>query len=250
MLELFTYEISIIEFALLIISAMFVGMSKTGIPGAGMIAIPLMVLIFGSKSSTGILLPILIFADVCAVYYYNRYANWSHLKRLLPITLLGVILASIAGHVISDNLFQLVMAIIIFAALGLMTWQEVSQQKAIPTSTWFVVFIGIIGGFASMIGNMAGPIMALYLLAMRFPKNEFIGTGAWFFLCINIMKLPFHIFIWQTINLNTLGFDLIMIPAIAIGALFGIKLVKKVPERGFRYFVIFVTFLGAVGMVL
>ena len=101
-----------------------------------------------------------------------------------------------------------------------------------------------------MIGNMAGPIMALYLLAMRFPKNEFIGTGAWFFLCINIMKLPFHIFVWQTINLNTLGFDLIMIPAIAIGALFGIKLVKKVPERGFRYFVIFVTFLGAVGMVL
>ena len=92
MLELFTYEISIIEFALLFISAMFVGMSKTGVPGAGMIAIPLMVLIFGSKSSTGILLPILIFADVCAVYYYNRYANWDHLKRLLPITLLGVCL--------------------------------------------------------------------------------------------------------------------------------------------------------------
>jgi len=249
MLELFTYQISFYELALLFIATILIGMSKTGVPGAGMISIPLMVIIFGSKASTGILLPILIIADLFAVYHYNRYANWRHLKKLLPVTLLGVILASVVGHVISDALFQTIMTIIIFIALSLMVWQEKNQQTAIPTSPWFIIFIGITGGFASMMGNIAGPIMALYLLAMRFPKNEFIGTGAWFFLCINIIKLPFHLFVWQTIDINTLGFNLIMVPAIALGAFIGIKSISKIPEKEFRYFVIFITFVGAVGMI-
>ena len=105
--------------------------------------------------------------------------------------------------------------------------------------------MGVLGGFATMIGNVAGPIFAIYLLAMHLPKNSFIGTGAWFFLIINFSKFPLHIFVWKTINWNTLTLDVILLPAIALGAFLGIKLVKKISDKMYRTAVIVVTALSA-----
>jgi hypothetical protein len=96
-----------------------------------------------------------------------------------------------------------------------------------------------------MIGNVAGPIFAIYLLAMHLPKNSFIGTGAWFFMIINISKFPLHIFVWKTIDWSTLKLDIILLPGIALGALLGIWLVKKLSEKFYRTAVIVVTALSA-----
>ena len=250
MIELFSYSLSATEFGILFFAMVFIGMSKTGIPGAGMVSVPLVVIIFGSKASTGMILPLLIIADIVAIYHYNRYANWQHLRRLLPLTLFGVIIACVVGNAIDDSLFRNIMAMIIFAALGLMLWQTKGNKITPSDSYWFVAIVGILGGFASMIGNLAGPILALYLLAMRFPKNQFLGTGAWFFLCINIVKMPFHIYVWQTVTLNSVLFGALLIPAIGIGAFIGIKTAKKMPEKVFRYIVITATAVGAVAMYL
>ena len=97
-----------------------------------------------------------------------------------------------------------------------------------------------------MIGNAAGPVMALYLLSMRLPKNQFIGTAAWFFFIINLIKVPFHVAIWETITWSSFLFDILMIPAVAIGAFLGIWLVKFFPERAYRIFIIATTLLAAI----
>lgn len=104
---------------------------------------------------------------------------------------------------------------------------------------------GILGGFATMIGNVAGPIFAIYLLAMHLPKNRFIGTGAWFFLILNFSKFPLHVFVWKTITPNTLTLDIMLLPAIALGAFLGIKLVKRISDNLYRTAVIIVTALSA-----
>jgi uncharacterized membrane protein YfcA len=96
-----------------------------------------------------------------------------------------------------------------------------------------------------MIGNAAGPVMALYLLSMRLPKNSYIGTGAWFFFIVNLSKVPLHIWSWKTITANSFTLDLLMIPAIAAGAFLGIWLVKLLPEKVFRIIVISTTLLSA-----
>jgi len=101
-----------------------------------------------------------------------------------------------------------------------------------------------------MIGNVAGPIFAIYLLAMHLPKNSYIGTGAWFFLIISITKFPLHIFIWETIEWETIKLDLILIPGIAAGAAAGIWLVKKIPDKTYRSFVIIVTALSALLLLI
>ena len=145
-----------------------------------MIAVPLMAIAFGGKASTGLLLTILIFADLFAVKHYHRHADWQHLKRLFPLAFFGVILGTLFGQYIDDEMFRLAMAIIIFISLGIMIWQERTHEPSVPDSFGFIIAVGLLGGFTTMVGNLAGPVMALYLLAMRFPKNEFIGTAAWF----------------------------------------------------------------------
>ena len=250
LLELFSYNLSYTEFASLVVAAALIGMAKTGVSGAGMIAVPVLAIIFGGKGSTGLLLPILIFADFFGVYHYRQHANWQHLRRLLPFAVLGVIIGTISGNTIDDAMFRNIMAVIIFVSLAIMVWQQYSKAPIVPNSIYLVSGIGILGGFTTMVGNLAGPVMALYLLAMQFNKNQFIGTAAWFFLCINVIKIPFHAFIWKTITLNSFQLGLTVIPAVACGAYLGIYLIKRVPENLFRWFIIFTTGVAAVAMIV
>lgn len=101
-----------------------------------------------------------------------------------------------------------------------------------------------------MIGNAAGPIMNTYLLATKLPKNNFIGTGAWFFLVLNLFKIPFHILVWKTINWDSLQINFLMFPLILLGLGIGVVLVKYIPEKGFRYFVMVMTTLGSIKLLL
>ena len=97
-----------------------------------------------------------------------------------------------------------------------------------------------------MVGNAAGPIMSIYFLSMGFEKNKFIGTAAWFFLFVNVVKVPFHIIFWKTINFDTLLFDLTLFPMILIGAIIGVWIVEKIPEKPYKIFVISSVFLSTI----
>ncbi|MFY0605627.1 MAG: sulfite exporter TauE/SafE family protein [Cyclobacteriaceae bacterium] len=224
-------------------------MSKVGIHGVGMAAVPLLAVVFGGKSSSGIMLPILCIADIFGVVYYHRHANWSHLLKLFPWAALGVIVGTLIGDWIDDELFRVIMAVVIFLSLGIMLWLERGTARDIPKSLWFAVLLGVLGGFTSMVGNLAGSVMALYLLSMKFPKNQYIGTTAWFFMVLNWFKIPFHVFVWKTITVDSLMLDLATIPLIGLGAYVGITIVKKIPEKLYRWFIIGTTALAALVMI-
>ena len=229
-----------------ILCALFVGMAKTGVAGIGMLIVPILATIFGGKPSAGILLPMLSMADIFAVAYYHRHAEWKYVLKLLPSTVVGVLVGLFVGNIINDEQFKHLMAIVILLGLGIMVWRERKRSvEAIPHNWLFSSIAGLLGGFSTMIGNAAGPVMSIYFLSMMLPKNSFIGTGAWFFLIINLFKIPFHITIWKTIDMNTFTLDLVMLPAIMIGAFLGIKVVKIIPEKPYRVFIIVSTALAA-----
>jgi uncharacterized protein len=245
------FDFSLLQWFLLFLCAMLIGMSKTGVPGVAMFVVPTFAIIFGGKSSTGILLPILMMADWFAVGYYHRHARWKYLWRLFPWAFLGIGIALWIGEIINDVWFKNIIAILIFICIGLMLWKDRQKNNInFPDSWWFAASMGILGGFATMIGNVAGPIFAIYLLAMHLPKNNFIGTTAWFFLIINLSKFPLHIFIWKTIEWQTLKLDLILLPGIAFGAFSGIWLVKKIPDQIYRTFIIIVTAISALLLLI
>lgn len=230
--------------------ALFTGMSKTGVHGAGMVSVPLLATLFGGQLSSGILLPILCLADLMGVWYYHRHASWYHLKKLFPWAAVGTVLGTVVGGMINDEVFKMIMAGIIVISVVIMLWLERGHKEDVPDYKWFAGLTGVAGGFTSMVGNLAGSVMAVYFLSMRLPKNQFIGTTAWFFMVINWFKVPFHIWGWHTINLNTFLLDLTTLPFIALGAYVGVVIVRNIKERAYRWFIIGMTFVAAVFMFL
>lgn len=228
-----------------------IGASKTGVTGAGLIAVPILASMFGGKASAGLILPLLSVADFVAVGYYNRHVEWKHLLRIMPWALAGVLAGVVFGRWVSDAAFKQTIAIIVFVSLGIMVWRDWQGKRLeVPSSRLFSSSTGLSVGFASMIGNAGGPLTSLYLLSVRLPKNAFIATGAWFYCILNLAKTPFHIFSWHTISSQTLLFDLAMLPAIGVGTWLGIKVVNLIPEKYYRTFVIVVTFVSAIVLVV
>ncbi len=245
-----TFDLTLLDWCIAMFSAMMVGIAKTGIGGAGTIAIPLFATIFGGRLSVGFLLPILCFGDIIGVAYYHRHADWHHLRRLLPWALIGILLGAFIGMLISDRLFKALIAFTVLGGIILTIWRERKiDELEVPKSRLFSTTIGLTGGFTSMIGNAAGPVMSLYLLSMKIPKYTFIGTWAWFFLIVNFSKVPFHIFAWKTIHIQSLLFDLAMIPAILIGAVIGVFVVKKIPEKYYRMLILVSTAVAALKLL-
>ena len=242
---------NLLEWILILLCGILIGMSKVGVPGVSMIVVPALAFIFGAKQSTGVLLPILMMADIFGVAYYRRHANWNHLVKVLPWAVVGLLIALWVGEIVNDKQFKNLIAILVFLSIGLMLWQD--KRKGLnlfPDKWWFAASMGILGGFATMIGNVAGPVFAIYLLAMHLPKNSFIGTGAWFFMIINFSKFPLQLFVWNNINIETLTIDLVTLPAIAVGAILGFKVVKIIPEHTYRGFVIVITVISAFLLLL
>ncbi len=244
-------DLSGVQWAAVILVAFLVGFSKTGIGGMTMIAIPILATTFGGKDSTGMILPMLLTGDLFAVCYYRKNVTWNNVFKPLPWALLGLLLGAVVGNYISDKAFITLIGLIILICLVLLVYTEKKGKDFIvPNAAWFYILIGILSGFSSMIGNAAGPIFTVYLLALGFKKNDFMGTNAWFFFIINLSKLPLQIFVWHNIGLKTLTVAAFMIPVLTIGAILGYLVLKKINEKIFRYIVIVMTAIAVLRLLL
>ncbi|MCL2472137.1 MAG: sulfite exporter TauE/SafE family protein [Treponema sp.] len=230
-----------------IILGLFIGVSKTGFNSITAVIVPVIALIFGAKESTGIILPMLIFADVMAVSYYHREVEWKYVFKPLPWALAGFAAAILADKLVPVQEFKYLMGSSIFVGLVVMIWNDHrSKDNPPPSGWWFSALFGIAGGFSTMIGNIAGPIMAVYLLSMKLPKKNFVGTTAWFFFIINLLKLPVQILFWNNITTKTLLFDLTLVPVIIIGAVLGVFLVKVISESLYRKTVVILSMISTI----
>lgn len=215
-----------------------------------MLSVTIMALVFGSKSSTGIVLPLLCIADIAAVYYYNRHAQWNHFWKLLPWMAVGILLGVYLGKDMQEKLFRHIMAVIVVLTIAIVLWLELRKSIRVPQTPLFAAGTGLAAGFTTMMGNLAGAFANLYFLAMRLPKNGFIGTAAWLFLVINLFKLPFQVFYWKNINSQSLLTDMFLLPALVLGFVLGIRLVDRLKDDSYRKVVMLLTLFGSVLMLL
>lgn len=245
------FDLSDTQWILVILAAFIVGFSKTGISSMMMLVIPILAGVFGGKESTGVLLPLLVTGDLFAVWYYHKHAEWGNIKKLLPWTLIGLISGIVVGNYINDSQFKALIGIIVIICLGILLYAEKKGNKTlVPKSRWLSVLTGIAVGFASMIGNAAGPIFSVYLLAKGFKKYDFMGTTAWFFLIINLAKVPLQVFVWHNVTVKSFMTAGLMLPAIALGAFIGAVIIKRLNEKIFRYFIIILTAIAAIRLFI
>jgi uncharacterized membrane protein YfcA len=237
---------SVTNWVLILLAAFIIGLSKAGLKGIDMMNVTIMAIVFGGKASTGVVLPLLCVADIWAVIYYNRHAQWPHFWKLIPWMMVGVLVGVYVGKDLNEVLFRKIMAVIIILTVVIMIILEIRKTAVIPANKFFVITMGLVSGFTTMLGNLAGAFSNIYFLAMRIPKNDFIGTAAWVFLVINLFKLPFQVFYWKNITGPTLQTDLMLLPALILGFWAGIKIVSRIKDESYRIVVIALTFLGAV----
>jgi uncharacterized membrane protein YfcA len=239
------FDGSIFNWSLIALGAFIIGLAKSGVKGIDMLNVTLMALVFGGKASTGIVLPLLCLADILAVRYYHRHAQWTHFWKLLPWMAVGIVVGVAVGKNLDEVVFRKVMAAIILLTVVMVLLLEARKTPFIPQNRIFAAGTGLMAGFTTMLGNLAGAFSNLYFLALRLPKNDFIGTAAWVFLVINLFKLPFQVLVWQNVTAASLLIDLLLLPALLAGFFLGIRIVARIKDDSYRKVVIVLTLIGS-----
>jgi hypothetical protein len=229
------FDLDLVGWMVVALCAAMVGLSKTGIPGVGILVVPLMAAVLPARGSTGVLLGILILGDLFAATYYRHHAQWGHVLRLLPASFAGIVAGYFGLKVVTDEQLKPIIAGIVLAMLAVNFWRMRVEGESgkIPSRWWFVVGLGFLAGVTTMMANAAGPVMIVYLLAMKLPKLEFVGTAAWFFFVVNWLKVPFSASL-ELMTVESLKLDLLMLPFIATGAVVGILVLKRIPQKAFN----------------
>lgn len=234
-MDFFFQDFSYLQIAILIVSAVLIGINKTGMPGVGTLPVVMLALSFPTGLATGLQLMMLCAADVMAVAYYRRKANWRLVLRLLPCALFGIALGSATIHIFEgqEHLLRPIIGgiILLLTAVNYIQHRYV-RKDWVPDHILFTIGVGIAAGFTTQVANAAGPIMALYLLAMQLPKEEYMGTCAWYFLILNWIKLPLFIYEGR-ITMTAFHADLAMLPFLLLGAFLGIMFIRKASQKLF-----------------
>ena len=235
--------------AVLAVAALTIGLAKTAIPGGGILPVALFAAVLPARTSTAALLLLLIVGDMFALIAYRRHAHWPTLLRLAPAVVAGLLAGFAFLALGDDSIVRRAIGVILLAMIAVTLWRRWKQSKsdAAPAEHGVVVAstYGALAGFTTMVANAAGPVMSMYFLAMRTPVQVFLGTSAWFFAIVNLVKVPFLAGI-GLFDGQVLLMDAVLIPLVVVGALIGVRVARRMKQQVFDKIVIGLTIIGAV----
>lgn len=236
---------------LLPVAALIIGISKTAVPGASTLSIALFAAFLPAKESTASLLLLLITGDIFALISYRRHADWHTLVRLIPAVAVGLAAGAVFLALADNSLVRRAIGIILLAVIAYTVWRRYAPRRPGARSRAGLArsSYGALGGFTTMVANAGGPAMSMYFLSVGFEVKAFLGTAAWFFAVINLVKVPIMaglgLFFPQVLTLS-----LLLIPAVIIGAIIGRWIASRINQRAFEGAIIVCTVLGAGYLVL
>lgn len=244
-------ELTATAWLLAVLAALCCGLTKAGFAGFGLIMVMLMALVLPPKESTGAVLPLLIAADMMAAGGFHRHVNWGEFRKLLPSTFLGLLAGWLLMGWIPDALFGRFLGWMILSMMMMVIWQRFDTRvlAAVMHHPVLSAFSGCAAGVSTMTANAGGPAMTFYLLAKRFDKMAFVGTCAWFFFVVNLVKVPLSLSL-GLISRSSLMLDLVLLPAVAVGFLAGKKLLGKIPQGPFEGILVVTATASAIKLIL
>ncbi|WNZ07216.1 sulfite exporter TauE/SafE family protein [Streptomyces sp. 11x1] len=250
------WHLSTAGFAALAFAALLVGFSKTAVSGANTVSLAIFAAVLPARASTGVLLPILIVGDVLAVLTYRRHAHWPTLWKLFPAVGAGVLLGTLFLVWADDQVVRTSIGAILLLMTAVTIWRRRTVDKddepdAITTRAGRVKArsYGVLGGFTTMVANAGGPVMSMYLLSAGFRKLGFLGTSAFFFLIVNVSKVPFSVGL-GLIDAHSLLLDAALALFVVPGAFLGKWAVNRINQRLFEQLVIAATIVGGLQLLL
>jgi uncharacterized membrane protein YfcA len=232
------------------VAALCIGLSKSGLAGTATLNVVLMAQAFGAKASVGLVLPLLIVADMMG-YWLNRHGgSWRRIIPMVPPAIVGVIVGYFLLGTIDNTAARTVIGWLIISLLGFKLWLDASQGtlQVLTSHQAFSWTMGLIAGITTMIANAAGPVMTVYLLAQRLEKKEHLGVYSRYFLFINLFKVPFSADL-GIINPRSLMTNLVLLPVVVIGILLGWQILKRIPQKPFEWTLFVLTLVAAAWLI-
>ena len=263
---------------LLMVVAALCGIAKTALPGAATVAVALCTAVLPAKESTGAILLMLMTGDLLAVWSYRRDADFHMLRRLVPAVLTGVGAGALFLHLASNDSTRRLIGVILLLLVAITLTQRRSTSRRAPdgasaaqapsppaptletqeatttlaTSTTSGrlarLVYGSLAGFTTMVANAGGPVTSMYFLACRYPVKAFLGTTAWFFFLVNLVKLPFSISA-GLVNTTTMSLTAICAPVVIVSALAGRRLAEHMDQRVFEPVIVALTIISALPLL-
>jgi uncharacterized membrane protein YfcA len=226
------------------------GFSKTAMPVAGVLAGPLLAAALGPTVATGFMVPLLILGDLFALARYRQHADWSLIRRIIPGVLLGFLLTGVLFVALSLSALSRVIGVLILVSVGLEVWRRrhpvEPPERPHPAAA---LFFGSLAGMTTMAANAGGTAMTLYLINMRVSMLAFMGTSAWFFFVLNVLKVPI-VGSLGFITADSLLAGLWFAPLIAIGAFVGIWAFRRMDERLFTGIALTLSALASIWLIV
>jgi uncharacterized protein len=244
-------ELGHLQWGLAIVAAICAGLSKAGFAGMGLVAVIVFANIFGARDSTGVVLPLLIAADIGAVTIYRQHVRWDYIRRTWPAAAVGVMLGAFLLSRLNNASFRPILGSIILtlSIAQLVRMLRPATPASLSPSRPLALALGLLAGTTTMMANAAGPLVALYFVAVGLPKFEVVGTLAWFFFLINLFKLPFSVGI-GVVHRSSLMFDAVLVPAVLAGLLGGRWLIHRIPQRTFDWLMLLFAGVASLRLIL
>lgn len=217
-----------------IVCVFLYGFSKTAMPVAGVLAGPLLAAALGATTASGFIMPLLLIGDFFALARYRQHANWPLIIKLIPGVLVGIVLTAVLFKYVEAHTLDRIIGVLILVSVLLEVWRRrfPKPDDAVTPNRLAVGFFGTLAGMTTMAANAGGTAMTLYLINMRVAMLAFMGTFAWFFFVLNLLKVPFLVGL-GFLNSDTLRADLWFIPVVVVGALVGYWTFRRMNERVF-----------------
>lgn len=234
-------------------AALFVGIGKTALPGIVTISVAIFAAVLPARESTAALLILLLVGDLVAVRLYAKHADWKILKKLIPSVVTGVALGAAFLYLVSDDVMRRSIGIILLI-LTILTLMLMKRGTGQALGDFFArrsvrSVYGSLGGFTTMAANSGGPVMNLYFIASGFDMRRFLGTQAWFFFLVNIIKVPFSAGI-GLMTPTVLGIAATLIPVVLVGTIIGRLIVRHINQKLFNIIIIGLTIMSALYLLL
>lgn len=241
------------QWAGLAAAALLIGLSRGGVAGLGILVAAVAANCLPAKEASGFVLPLLLVGDLVGLRMFHRHVERAHLWRLLPWTAAGLLVGWFTlGRIDDDQARLLIGALVVAMVAG----HVESKRRARlgdgglrPAPSWLAPIAGLLAGFTTLVSNAAGPVMIVYLLAMRVPKLQFLGTSAWFFLVLNLVKVPILAQL-GLVNSGSLLANALLVPLVVVGAFFGRWLVHRLDQKRFELIAVILTFAAGVKLLV
>ncbi len=238
-------------FVLASIAALCIGLSKAGLSGTATLNVVLMAQAFGAKASVGLVLPLLIVADIMG-YVINRHGgSWRRILPMVPPAIAGVVIGYFLLGKIENSAARPIIGWLIIGLLAFHLLLNARRQTFIVLTEHkaFSWSMGLCAGIVTMLANAAGPVMTVYLLSQRMEKKDHLGVFSRFFLFINLFKVPFSADL-GIINSRSLATNLALLPFVIAGILLGWQILKRIPQKPFEWTLFILTFIAAIWLVV